>query len=197
MTSASSRAPSASSVVAFVHHEAARDHLGHALERAGLLVDGDDRHDQAVFSQVAAIAQHFVADLAGPRAVDQHAADGRLAGDARALGVELQDVAVLGQQHLRLRLAPGEHALGDARVLRQLPELAVNRHEIARPDERQHQLQLLLAAVARDVNVLDALVNHVGAAPRDVVDHAPDGDSRCPEWRAPTAPRCRPGPIFT
>ena len=156
-TSASRRGAVGEQRVAVVHDEAARDHLGHALERAGLLVDGDDRHDQAVFGQVAAIAEHLVAHLARPRAVDQHAADRRLAGDAGALGVELQDVAVLGQEDLRLRLAPGEHALGDARMLRQLPELAVNRHEIARPHERQHQLQLLLAAVARDVDVLDAL----------------------------------------
>ena len=62
----------------------------------------------------------------------------------------------------------------DARVLRQLPVLAVNRHEVARPHERQHQLQLLFAAVPRDVDVLDPLVDDVGAAARDVVDHAAD-----------------------
>ena len=53
---------------AVFHHEAACDDVGDAFEHAGLLVDGDDRHDESVFSEVTAIAEHFVADLAGPRA---------------------------------------------------------------------------------------------------------------------------------
>ena len=85
MTSASSARAVGEQRLAVFHDEAARDDVGHAFERAGLLVDRDDRHDEAVFGEVPAIAQHFVADLAGPRAVDQHAADRRLAGDARAV----------------------------------------------------------------------------------------------------------------
>ena len=87
---------------------------------------------------------------------------------------------------------PGEHAAGDPRVLRQLAVLAVDRHEVARPDQRQHQLQLFLAAVARDVDVLDALVDDVGAAPREVVHHAADRLLVARESRAPTARPCRP-----
>ena len=142
---------------------------------------------------MAAVAQHLVADLAGARAVDQHAADRRLAGDARAVVVELHDVAVLGQQDLAASVAAGEHALGDPRVLRQLAVLAVDRHEVARPDQRQHQLQLFLAAVAGDVDVLDALVDHVGAAAGDVVHHPADRLLVARESRAPRTPRCRPG----
>ena len=103
--------------LAVLHDEAARDDVGHAFERAGLLVDRDDRHDQAVLGQVPAIAQHLVADLAGPRAVDQDAADRRLAGDAgRRASSNCSDVAVLGQQHLGPRLAPGEHAARRSRA---------------------------------------------------------------------------------
>ena len=69
---------------------------------------------------------------------------------------------------------PREHPLGDARVLRQLAVFAVDRHEVARPDQRQHQLQLFLAAVAGHVHVLDAFVDDVGAAAREVVHHAAD-----------------------
>src|SRR5436309_9136275 len=148
--------------LAIVQHEAARDHFGNAFERAGLLVDCHDRHHEAVFGQMAAVAKHLVANFARASAVDEHAADRGLPTDARFIGVELQDVAVLGAQDLRLRLTAGEDALGDSGMLRELPELAMNRHEVPGADERQHQLQLLLAAMPRDVDVLDPLVNDVG-----------------------------------
>ena len=51
----------------------------------------------------------------------------------------------------------------------------MNRHEVARLHEREHQLQLFLAAVARHVHVLDAFVDDFGAAPRDVIHDAADG----------------------
>jgi len=133
-----------------------------------------DGHHEAVFRQMTAIAQHFVADLAGPRVVDQHAPDRRLPGDSRAGLVEDDDVAILGEENLGLRVASGEHALGHAGMLRQLAILAMDRDEVARAHEREHQLELFLAAVAGDVDVLDAFVNHVGAAPGKVIDHAPD-----------------------
>src|SRR5262252_7991367 len=56
--------------LAVLHDEAARDDVGHAFERAGLLVDRDDRHDEAVLGEMTAIPQHLVADLAGARVVD-------------------------------------------------------------------------------------------------------------------------------
>src|SRR5262249_53914928 len=74
---------------AVFHDESARDDVGHAFERAGLFVDGDHRHDQSVLREVTAVAEHFVADLAGPRAVDQHAPDRRFPGDAGALLIDL------------------------------------------------------------------------------------------------------------
>ena len=54
------------------------------------------------------------------------------------------------------------------------------RHEVPRPDQGQHQLQLFLAAVAGHVDVFDAFVDDVGAAAGDVVHHPADGLSRCP-----------------
>src|SRR5882672_65103 len=160
--------------LAILHDEPARDDIGHALERTRLLVDRDDRDDQPVLGQMAAVAQHLVADLAGSGVVDQHAADRRLARDPRAGLVEMEHVAVLREEDGGLRIATGEDALGDARVLRELAEFAVHRDEESRPHEGQHQLELLLAPVAGDVDVLDALVDHVGAAPRQMVDDAAD-----------------------
>ncbi len=57
----------------------------------------------------------------------------------------------------------------------ELPVLPVYRHEVARPDQRQHELQLFLAAVPGHVDVLDPLVDDLGAAPGDVVHHPADG----------------------
>ena len=60
------------------------------------------------------------------------------------------------------------------RVLRQLPVFAVNRNEIPRPYERQHQLQLFGAAMTRHVHVFDALVNHFCAATGEMIHHVSD-----------------------
>ena len=78
---------------------------------------------------------------------------GALSGNARAVPIELDDVAVLGQQHLHRRSAPAMTRLRDARVLRQLAILAVDRHEVARPHQREHQLQFLRAAVSGHMDV--------------------------------------------
>ena len=72
------------------------------------------------------------------------------------------------------RLDAAHHPLGDAGVLRQLAVLAVNRHEVARPDQREHQLQLLGAAVSGDVDVLHVGRDDVGAAAGDVAHRAGD-----------------------
>ena len=87
-----------------VDDEAARDELGLADQRAGVPADGDHGDDDAVAGEVPPVAQHFVADLADARDVDEHAAGRRLVGDARAVPIELDDVAVLREQHLHLRL---------------------------------------------------------------------------------------------
>src|SRR5439155_26119675 len=96
--------------------EPARDDVGLALERSGLLVDGHDGDDQTVLGQVTPIAEDLVADLAGPRAVDEHAADRRFAGDPRAQLVEAQHIAVFDEQGLGPRIAAGEDALRDPRM---------------------------------------------------------------------------------
>src|SRR5215211_2282643 len=56
--------------VARVGDETTRDDLGRARERAIVLADGHDWQRQPVHRQVAAVAQHFVTDLAHARTVD-------------------------------------------------------------------------------------------------------------------------------
>jgi hypothetical protein len=66
---------------------------------------------------MAPVAQDFVADFTRARIVDQDAADRRLPGDASAVDVELDDVAVLGEDDVGLRIAPFEDARRNAAVL--------------------------------------------------------------------------------
>ncbi len=161
-------------VVVVARDEAAGDELGFAHQRAREPADRDDGDDDAVTGEMPAVAQHLVADLADARDVDEDAAGRRLVGDAGAGPVELDDVAVLRQQHLHRASRPGQHALRDAGVLRQLPVFAVHRHEVARAHQRQDQLELLLGAVAGHVHVLHAVGDDVRAAPGHVAHGARD-----------------------
>src|ERR1700730_10897527 len=56
--------------LAVFHHEPARDDLGHPLERARLLVYGDERLDQAVLGKMPCVAEDFIVHLARPGPID-------------------------------------------------------------------------------------------------------------------------------
>ena len=53
--------------------------------------------------------------------------------------------------------------MGQTCVQRQMTVLAVHRHEVLRPYEAEDKLQLFLRRVAPHVDVLRAVVEHVGA----------------------------------
>ena len=97
--------------------------------------------------------------------VDEYAAGGRLVCNASAIGVELNDVAVLCQQNLDVTVCAAHDPGRYPRVLRKLPILAMDRDEVARPDQREHELQLFSRAVARHVDMLQVGRDDVGAAP--------------------------------
>jgi hypothetical protein len=88
--------------------------------------------------------------------------------------VDLEDVA--GLHHEGFLQTRESQVFGQAGVLRELAELAVNGHEIARPHQVEHQLHFLHAGVPGDVQRrVHAAVHDVGPAARHVVDHAEDG----------------------
>ena len=84
------------------------------------------------------------------------------------------------------------HALGDPGVTRQLPVLAVHRHEETRPDQRDHELELLLAAVPGDVHVLEPFVHDLGTRAARCGSSRARSPARFRESRAPRTRRCRP-----
>ena len=159
-------------VVALADDEAARDDLGPARERAGRAADRHDGDDDAVSGEVTTIAQHLVGHLARACRVDEHAARRRLLREAGPVPVELDDVAVLRQEDLQLAVGPAHDALRHPRMLGELAVLAMDRHEIAWLDQREHELQLLGAGVSRHVHVLHVVGDHGGPAPGDVA-HRP------------------------
>ena len=85
---------------------------------------------------------------------------------------QAQHVAVLGEQHA-VGGQPGRG--GEPRVLREHPVLAVDGHEVARPHAPQQLHEVVLAAVAGDVDLRRAGVHDVAAEAEEVADQARDG----------------------
>ena len=81
--------------MALVVQEAARDQLGCGDRFAGLDAHGDHGDEDAVARELLALAQHDVLGAADLQAVDEHHAGRHLAGDGRALRVDLEHVAVV------------------------------------------------------------------------------------------------------
>ena len=164
--------------------KAAHHNLRRAFQPAGELVDGQDRHDEAVLAEMPAVADDDLSDDVGIGAgVDQDAADRGLAHAPRAQFVELQNVAALDHDDLSDRAL---HAAGQFGVALELAVFAVNGDEVSWPHQVDDQLQLLLAGVAADVHrrLGAILVDDLGVAAEEVVDDAEDAAFRCRESSA-------------
>ena len=152
--------------------EAARDDLGRADEVAGLAVDGHDHEEHAVLRERAAVADDDVADLPDRDAVDIDVASlDPIAAPSRAVGRDLDRLAVLEDEDA---LGRDPDLLRDPAVLDEHPELAVDRDEVPRTCQVEHELQLLLARVPRHVGVADRVVEDVRAILEEVVDRPCD-----------------------
>ena len=84
--------------------------------------------------------------------------------------VQLQHLAV---EHDVASVRVDAHVLRQPRVLREVPVLAVDRHERPRPGQADHGLELLLRRVPADMHVLAARrahVEHLAAGAVQVVD---------------------------
>ena len=70
-------------------------------------------------------------------------------------------------------MSTGRLVVGEGPISSILINMLCDRDE-AGPHERKHELQFLFAAMARHVDVLDAFIYDVGAAPGQVIEHAAD-----------------------
>ena len=120
---------------------------------------GDDDED-AVLGEVTAVAQGDVLDVPDAQPVDERAPHVELVGEPGDAAPELDDGAVLGEHdpvrgHAGVAREPrlrGEHA-----------ELAVDGHDVVRPEQREDRADLLGVPVAGDVHRGDLLVQHLRA----------------------------------
>ena len=103
-------------------------------------------------------------------AVDEDVAAVDLAGDARHTVDQVDDDAVLGDDDVLDAGGTGEVGVG-----LHVPELAVHRQHVARPDDVVGVEELAGAGVAGDVHQRVALVHDLGPQPGEAVDHPVDG----------------------
>ena len=126
--------------------------------------DGDD--DEAVLRHFAPLAQDTALELAEHDAVDEHRPGLNAPYHLSALSAEAKLVAVLQNKDVLRSYA---HLARKLRVAHKMAVLAVARHEELRPRQAEHQHQLVARGVARDVNLLLALVDNLRAAGEEPV----------------------------
>src|SRR5262249_6106878 len=118
-----------------------------------------------------AVSKDDRADIAHTLAVHQHAA-GRIAPeDARARPGYLEPEAIL---HEKDAIRGNPDALREPSVLEQVTVLTVHGHEVARPGERQHLLQIVLARMAGDVDEGHVLPQDLRPPAQEGVDRTAD-----------------------
>ena len=133
--------------------------------------DGNGR-DHAVVGELLAIAQDDGVSVADAKTVDVDNAglDGSTALDDTA--THLERVAVIEDKDMVVLDA---HLAGQLGMGAQMNGLAVNRHKVRGLGHGHQELELLLAAVTRDVNEGAVLVPHVAAKLSQAVDDLLDG----------------------
>lgn len=119
-----------------------------------------------------ALVQHVLGGVAHRKAVHIDDARGHALAALDAPGGKLQGVAVLKHVDV-VRVDAG--GLGQLRVGPQVRGLAMDRHEVLRLHDGEHDLQLLGPGMARHVHPRPALVVHVGADLGQLVDDPGDG----------------------
>src|SRR5882672_10966439 len=160
-------------LLAVVAHQTARHDFRVRFHLAGVLVDRDDRHDDAVFGKMFSIADYDVFDFFKRTGIHAHAACGHWIAPERAVFCEFNLLAVFDKQNFS-----GHHAqlMRESGVAEKMPKLAVNGNEIFRLHELQQEFLFFLARVTGNVDdSRGIIVINQRAAPEHVVQHAENG----------------------
>ena len=151
---------------------AARDQIGSGDDARFLGIDRDDDHHDAVGGEMLAIAQHRFADVADAGAVDHHVA---AVGAADLVAAAVAVNSSTSPFSMMCTFSRGDAGLfGQPPVRDEHAVLAVDRDEVLRPHEVEHQKQLFLRGVSGDVRVAARTVDDVRAEPVEVVDRLAD-----------------------
>jgi hypothetical protein len=160
-------------LAAIIAEHAAGDDLGGEIHAAGVFVDGDDGDDDAVFGEVAAIADDGFFDFFQRTGVDKSAAGGYGVAAIGALFGEFDLLAVFHEQDFARDDA---ELVGECGVAEEMAIFTVNRDEIFWLAELQDELLFFLAGMAGDVDgAAGIVVIDERAAAEHVVEHAEDG----------------------
>ena len=140
-----------------------------------------DDDDDPFHSQLLAVTDDDVADIANAEAVDEDAAGIDMARLMAGTVRELKDLAVVADEDVVLGDA---HHDGQVTVGLEHTVFAVDRDEILRLDQFQHEFQFFLAGMARYVDFLIPAGDDVGTEAHEVIDGAADAgfiarDRRC------------------
>src|SRR5215469_4080002 len=104
---------------------------------AGMLVDGDDGNDDAIFGEMLAVADYYVFDFFQRAGIDADPAGGDWLFTARSAFREFDGLAVFDQQNF---FGNASQLMSERSMPEQVTIFAVDRDEIARLDELQDQL---------------------------------------------------------
>ena len=162
-----------------VEDEAAVDDVGPGQHLPAVGVHGHHHHDDPVAGELASVTQDRLADVPDAQPVDE--GHPRLHALAAAQDLtDLDGVPVLADKDA---LIGDAHLAGEARVVGEVSELPVNGNEPPRPDEVQHELELLGCRMPGDVHGSNRHVKHVRTRPVEPIERAMDrrlvpGDDR-------------------
>ena len=154
--------------------ESPRDDFRLRFELSGVLVDGEDGDDDAILGDMAALFQNFLFHFVQRADVNINFPHFYSTGLSSALLVELQHVAAFQDEDFA---GDGRQFLGNRGVAVELAVVAVNRDEVPRADQVQHQLQFFNAPVPRYVDGRNAsvVIMDAGPSPVKVVNDAENG----------------------
>ena len=159
--------------VAVVAEHAAGDDFWQGFHFAGVLIDGDDGDDDAVFGKMLAIADDYFLDFLEGAGIDADAArsDGIAAADA--ILRELDRLAVFEEEDFA---GDAAELMSERGVAEKMAVFAVNGNEIFRLDELQNQFLFFLAGVAGNMDRAGGIVVvDEGTTAEHVVQHAENG----------------------
>ena len=134
-------------------------------------VDGHNDHEQTVFGQVLAVTQDSRTNVANAQAIDQHTAGRHRIAQTRRFFPDFDGAADFADDDIFLGHA---HLFTQVRVHAQHAVFAMDRDEVLGPAQGKHQLLLLLAGVAGNVQGRIAVVDDLGALLVQLVDHVVD-----------------------
>ena len=136
-----------------------------------LFIDGKHRQQYAVLCQYLAITHDDLPHVTYPKAIYKNVAARGMIHYLHSFRRDFDNITILRQDNMIVR---NTHGVGQLGMKYKLTVLTVNRHEELRVHHGQHQFQLFLSRVPRDMDGGDALVKDFCSLSKQVIDRAVD-----------------------